>query len=163
MRGWTACCPHSRSEDCFSFADIVVAALHQLNGGAGTQIAAANADNHKHIGVFPDALSSGANAADFVCFFTDRQIQPAQKVIAFAGALSQCAVGFKNLFLRSQQIRQGQPTPNIGNINFNHKVFSSFHRFYNFSHICYRKIHINASGKDKLSVKSGKFGIYYGK
>ena len=104
-----------------ALADIVVAALHQFNGGSGAQVAAADADDHENIGVFPDPIGAGLNAAHFFRFLGGGQRQPTQKIAAGTGAFQQRLVGLGDLCLHAQQIRQGQLTPYIGNIHCDHK------------------------------------------
>ena len=105
----------------------MVGALEQLNGSPGAQVAAADADDHEHVGGLRDLLGGGTNPADFLGLLCHRQVQPAQKIVAFAAALGEGLVGVKNFLLGGQQVRQGQLTPHIGNVYFNHSFLPSFH------------------------------------
>ena len=116
-----------------ALADVVVAALHQLDGSTGAQVAAADTDDHEYIGGLADALCGGTDAADLIGLLGNRQIQPAQEIVTLATALGQGHVGIKDLLLGCQQIGQRQLSPHIGNVNFNHKkvsVLSFLSHFY---------------------------------
>ena len=103
-----------------ALADVVVGTLQQLNGGTGAKVAAADADDHEDIAVGADLLSGTLNPGDLLGGLPDRQIQPAQKIIARTGALGERLMGIKNFLLHCQHIRQGDLPPYMGDIDFNH-------------------------------------------
>ena len=107
-----------------ALADVVVRTLKQFDGGAGAEITAADANHHKHVRVAADFLSGKLNALDFLGRLGHRQVQPAQKIIAGAGALRQGFVRLKDLLFHRQKIRQGDLAPHIGNINFDHSMIT---------------------------------------
>ena len=131
----------------------MVAALHQLDGGTGAQIAAADADDHEHIGAFPDPVSGGLDTEHLLGGLSHRQVQPAQKIVAGAGLLGEGAVGSSHFLLRRQQLRQRELTPYIGNINFDHKG-NTFLSFLVCLALCYSKIAPNARGDAKTFINS---------
>ena len=103
-------------------AEVVVLTLDQLDGGAGTQIGAADAHHHKDVGVLPDPLGGGDNAAHLVGGLEAGQVQPAQIVGAGALALVQQLVGGEDLLLQAEQIDERIFPPDIGNINIDHSM-----------------------------------------
>ena len=78
----------------------------------------------------------------------DRQVQPAQEIVALTGAVHQGGVGIGHFLFHSQQVAQGQLTPDIGDINFNHVME---HVLSQSTTVFYRKPEPNAS-KTFLSV-----------
>ena len=104
----------------------MVAALEQLNGGTGSQVAAADADDDKYVAVGTDTVGGLLDAVHLRGLLSGGQVQPAMEIAASAGVIGQGCVGSGDLFLGGQQVRQGQLTPDIGNINFDHCSGSSF-------------------------------------
>ena len=62
------------------------------------------------------------DAGDFLRGLPDGQVLPAEKIVACAGAVRQRSVGGGDFLFRGQQIGQGDLTPYVGDINFNHVV-----------------------------------------
>ena len=131
-----------------ALADVVVGALQQLNGSPGAQVGAADADDHEHIAVFPNLLGGGLDALNFLGGLPNGQVQPAQEIVALTGAVHQGGVGIGHFLFHSQQVAQGQLTPDIGDINFNHVME---HVLSQSTTVFYRKPEPNAS-KTFLSV-----------
>ena len=103
-----------------ALADIVVGTLQQLNGCPGAQIAAADADDHEHIGVIADLPGRALDPQDFFRGLPGGQVQPAQKIVAGAGAVGKGCVSGSHFLFHGQQIRQGDFAPDIGDVNFDH-------------------------------------------
>ena len=103
-----------------ALAHVVVGALQQLNGCPGAKVAAADADDHEHIGVIANLPGSALDAQDLLGGLPGRQILPAQKIVAAAGTVRQSRVSLRDLLLHCQKIRQGKLAPDMGNVNFNH-------------------------------------------
>ena len=61
---------------------VVVQALDSLDHSAGTQIAAADAGNHQHLGVLTDLLGSFLDAGKLFLVVIAGQVHPAQEIIA---------------------------------------------------------------------------------
>ena len=98
----------------------MVGALHQLDGRPGSQVAAADADDHKHVGGFPDPVRRQLDAVHFLGLLGLGQVQPAQEIVACAGTVGQGIVGRSHFLLQCQQVGQRNLTPDIRNINFDH-------------------------------------------
>ena len=62
----------------------MVQALDGLDHSAGTQIAAADAGNHQHLGVLTDLLGSFLDADKLFLVVIAGQVHPAQEIIAGA-------------------------------------------------------------------------------
>ena len=103
-----------------ALAHVVVGALQQLNGCPGAKVAAADADDHEHIGVIANLPGSALDAQNLLGGLPGGQILPAQEIIAGAGAVHQGGVGLGDLFLHGQKIGQGNLAPDVGNVNFDH-------------------------------------------
>ena len=97
--------------------------LDQLDRGTRPEIGAADANDYEYVGIGTDALGGAADAAELLGLLEGRKIQPAEEVVARAGALGEGLVCGKNLLLRCQHIRQSKVAPNVGYINFNHGVY----------------------------------------
>ena len=82
----------------------MILTLHQLDGGAGAKIGAADAHDHKDVGVLANPLGCCHDAAHLLGGLKNGQVLPAQEVGAGAFALSQHPVRGKNLFLQAEQI-----------------------------------------------------------
>jgi hypothetical protein len=100
----------------------VVGTLEQLNGSPGAKVGAADADDHKYVGIAADFLRRLPDAGDFLRGLPDGQVLPAEKIIACAGTVRQRSVGGGDFLFHGQQIGQGDLTPYVGDINFNHVV-----------------------------------------
>ena len=72
---------------------IIVGTLEQLDDCSCAQIAAADADDHQHIRIRLNALGCRLDALELRPVIVHRQIPPAQKVVACAGALPQGVPG----------------------------------------------------------------------
>ena len=144
-----------------ALADVVVGTLEQLNGSPGAEIGTADANDHEHIGFPADFLRGHLDSADLLGCLPNGQVQPAQKVVARAGAVHQGIMGIGNFLLHCQQIRQRQLTPDVGNIYFNHvgktRPFLLFQR--GMSRICYRNFPANASPFVKTSFYGDAGGL----
>ena len=103
-----------------ALAHVVVGTLQQLNGRPGTQVAAADADDHKHVGTVADPTGSALNAQDLIAGLPGGQIQPAQEIVARAGAVHELCVGSAHFLFHSQKIGQSDLAPDIGDVNLDH-------------------------------------------
>ena len=104
---------------------VVVLALDQLNGRAGAEIAAADADHDENLAVFPDPSGSVFDAAHLVGVFKDRKIEPAQEIVAGTLAVFEQLMGGKDILFLRQKVLKGQAVPQIGNIYIQHKLHLS--------------------------------------
>ena len=105
-----------------ALADVVVGTLEQLNGSPGAKVGSADADDHKYVGIAADLLRRLPDAGDFLRGLPDGQVLPAEEIVACTGAVRQRSVGGGDFLFHGQQIGQGDLTPYIGDINFNHVV-----------------------------------------
>ena len=134
----------------------MVLALDQLNGGAGSQIGAADADNDKDLGIGTDALGGAADPAHLLCLLKGGQLQPAEEIVAGTLSLGQDLVGVEDLLLRGEQVGQGQIAPYVGNVKFYHKgqlLFSIFSCFYVTSKSPKTQAHVKKSLGGNLYAK----------
>ena len=69
---------------------VVVRTLQQFNHGARAEIAAADANDDKRLGVRLDLLCRSLNAGELFPVVVYRQVDPADEVIACAGTVYQC-------------------------------------------------------------------------
>ena len=69
---------------------VVVRAFQKLDHGARAEIAAADANDDKRLGVRLDLLCRSLNAGELFPVVIYRQVDPADEVIACAGAVYQC-------------------------------------------------------------------------
>ena len=122
----------------------MVGALQQLDGGTGAEVGAADADDHKYVGIAADLLRRPLDAGDFLRGLPDGQVLPAEKIVACAGAVRQSGVGGGDFLFHGQQVGQGDLTPYIGDINFNH-VVGHVLSFICVTLLCYSKFAGNAS------------------
>ena len=83
-------------------AHIPVAALHQLNGGTGTEIGAADADDDEHIACGADPVGGRLYALHLAGFFGGGQGQPAKVVASFAGTLREGHMGLCDFLFNTQ-------------------------------------------------------------
>ena len=105
-----------------ALTDIAVGTLQQLDGGTGAEVGAADADDHKYVGIAADLLRRPLDAGDLFRGLPDGQVLPAEEIVACAGAVRQSGVGGGDFLFHGQQVGQGDLTPYIGDINFNHVV-----------------------------------------
>ncbi len=105
-----------------ALADVVVGTLEQLDGGTGAEVGAADADDHEYVGIAADLLRRPLDAGDFLRGLPDGQVPPAEEIVAGAGAVGQGGVGGGDFLFHGQQVGQGDLTPYVGDINFNHVV-----------------------------------------
>ena len=74
--------------------------------------------------MLPDALGGGYDPAQLVPGLEAGQVHPAQIVRAGTLALQQQPVGGEDVLLQAQQIVEGIFSPDIGNINIDHRFTS---------------------------------------
>ena len=68
---------------------VVVGALQKLHDGARAEIAAADADDDQRLGIGLDLRRSLLDAGEFVLVVVHRQVDPADEIVARAGAVHQ--------------------------------------------------------------------------
>ena len=71
---------------------------------------------------FDGSLRRLLEAGDLFRGLPDGQVLPAEEIVACAGAVRQSGVGGGDFLFHGQQVGQGDLTPYIGDINFNHVV-----------------------------------------
>ena len=76
---------------------IIEGAAQQLDGAAGAQVAAADADDNQHIGILPDLFGRRVDARQLLFIVVPRQGQPAVEITARAGVLPQLRRGRRHL------------------------------------------------------------------
>ena len=90
------------------FLGVVVVGLEEFDGGAGTQIGAADADDDKHVGILFDTGGSRLDARKLLLVIVDGQVHPAEEITAQTGAAVQQVVGYRHLRLQSQNLCLGE-------------------------------------------------------
>ena len=76
---------------------VIVGAAQQLDGAAGAQVAAADTDDNKHIGVAADLFGRRVDARQLLFIVVPRQGQPAVEITARAGVLPQLTNSCRHL------------------------------------------------------------------
>ena len=75
----------------------------------------------KNIGILLDFFSSSLDSCEFLFIIICREFNPTEKIIAGAVLFGEGVVGSGHFLLNCQQIGQRDFSPNVGNINFDHK------------------------------------------
>ena len=103
-------------------------ALEQLHHRPGTQIAAADADDHQHLGILLNPFRRLLDAGKFRPVIGHRQPDPAQKVLSRAGALLQGLPGHLQTGYHRGHLFPGYGVVNGCVIDSDHAAFLLFRR-----------------------------------
>ena len=108
---------------------VVHLALDGLDGGAGTQIGAADTDHHQHVGIRADLLGRGLDAGELLLVVIYGQVHPAQEIVAGAGAAFQHLVSSFHLRPDRLKLRVLYKFCKILTVKFNAHIAASHHVF----------------------------------
>ncbi len=106
------------------FRQVVVKTVAaKLDGRFGPQVRAADADDDQHLALSLDFFGSSLDAFEFRAVVFGRQIQPAQKFMAGAGAAFQQFGGSGDLGFDGGQFVLENEFPGVCEVNFDHRNF----------------------------------------